>query len=67
MRIAACIVGIVGALCGIFFAQLVVSVGMMLAIVTSATRGSEMVLGTEFYMGLGSLVIYAVAFAGENF
>lgn len=64
MRIAACIVGIVGALCGIFFAQLVVSVGMMLAIVTSATQGSEMTLGTEFYMGLGSLVIYAIAFAG---
>ena len=63
MRIAASIVGIVGALCGIFFAQLVLSVGMMLAIVTSATQGGEMELGTEFYLGLLALVVYAVGVA----
>ena len=64
MRFAASVLGIVGGLCGIFFAQLVVGVGMMLAIVTSATQGGELELGNEFYVGLAALVLYAIGVAG---
>jgi len=64
MRTAASVVGIIGGLCGIFFAQLVISVGMMLAIVESATQGGEMALGPEFYTGLLALFVFAIGVAG---
>lgn len=64
MRIAASVIGIVGALCGIFFAQLVLSIGMTLAILTTATQGGEMELGSEFYLGMLALVLFAIGVAG---
>ena len=64
MRIAASVIGIVGALSGIFFAQLVVSVGMMLAIVDTATNGTGLELSPEFYLGLVALGLFAVGVAG---
>lgn len=64
MRVAASVIGIIGALCGIFFAQLVVNIGMTLAILSSATQGGELELGSEFYLGLLALVLFAIGVAG---
>ena len=64
MRTASSVIGVVGALCGIFFAQLVVNIGMTLAILSSATQGGELELGSEFYLGLLALVLFAIGVAG---
>lgn len=64
MRTASSVVGVIGALCGIFFAQLVVNIGMTLAILSSATQGGELSLGSEFYLGLLALVLFAIGVAG---
>jgi hypothetical protein len=62
MRIAACIVGVVGALVGIFFAQLLVTVSMVLSLATSQT--GEVELGSEFFLGAGALLFFALGMAG---
>lgn len=64
MRTASSVVGVIGALCGIFFAQLVVNIGMTLAILSTATQGGELDLGKEFYLGLLALVLFAIGVAG---
>jgi hypothetical protein len=62
MRIAACVVGVVGALVGIFFAQLLVTVSMVLSLATSQT--GEVELGSEFFLGSGALLFFALGMAG---
>src|SRR2546428_9973243 len=62
MRIAACILGVVGALVGIFFAQLLVTVSMVLSLATSQTGDVE--LGIEFFLGAGALLFFALGMAG---
>jgi hypothetical protein len=62
VRIAACVVGVVAALVGIYFAQLLVTVSMVLTLATS-TNG-ELDLGSEFYLGTGALLFYALGLAG---
>lgn len=62
LRITACIVGVVGALVGIFFAQLLVTVSMVLSLATSQTGDID--LGSEFYLGAGALLFFAVGMAG---
>ena len=64
MRTASSVIGVIGALSGIFFAQLVVNIGMTLAILSSATQGGELELGSEFYVGLLALGLFAVGVAG---
>jgi len=62
MRIAACVVGVVGALVGIFFAQLLVTVSMVLSLASSQTGDVE--LGSEFFLGAGALLFFALGMAG---
>jgi len=62
MRIAACVIGVVGALVGIFFAQLLVTVSMVLSLATSQTGDIE--LGSEFFLGAGALLFFALGMAG---
>jgi hypothetical protein len=62
MRIAACVIGVVGALVGIFFAQLLVTVSMVLSLATSQT--GEVELGSEFFLGSGALLFFALGMAG---
>jgi hypothetical protein len=62
MRIAACVIGVVGALVGIFFAQLLVTVSMVLSLATSQT--GEVELGSEFFLGAGALLFFALGMAG---
>jgi hypothetical protein len=62
MRIAACVVGVVGALVGIYFAQLLVTVSMVLSLATSQTGDIE--LGSEFFLGAGALLFFALGMAG---
>jgi hypothetical protein len=61
-RIAACVVGVVGAFVGIFFAQLLVTVSMVLSLATSQTGDID--LGSEFYLGAGALLFFALGMAG---
>lgn len=62
MRIASGVLGIVGGLSGIAFAQMVVSLGLLMSVIAAQTAETD--LGPEFTLGVVATLVCALGVAG---
>jgi hypothetical protein len=62
VRIASAVLGIVGGVVGGYFAEMVVTLSVLFAVM--ASQSGEVSIGSEFYLALLALVSYALGVAG---